>query len=164
MHLLAQEEYGLRCLLNVARHTGPGELTIPEIAVAEGLSPEYTAKLMRVLRQGGLVGSIRGASGGYHLARPADAITVWEAIQVLGGSLFPEDFCDTHPGRQHDCVHATDCSIRALWKVVDGAVGRILKGITLADLLPAESSTVVRFGALVGAGAGSGPATTSEGR
>lgn len=148
MHLLAQEEYGLRCLVKVARHGGPGELTIPEIAVSEGLSPEYTAKLMRVLRQGGLVNSTRGASGGYHLARPADRITAWEAIQVLGGSFFPEDFCDSHPGVQRDCVHTPDCSIRALWRVVDDAVGRILKGITLAELAGGENATVVRFDAL----------------
>lgn len=146
MHLMAQEEYGLRCLLKVARHSRPGELTIPEIAASEGLSPEYTAKLMRVLRQGGLVASTRGASGGYHLARPADRITVWEAIEALGGSFFPDDFCDSHPGQQRDCVHTTDCSIRALWKVVDGAVGQILKATTLADLLLGETSTVVRFG------------------
>ncbi len=52
MHLLAQEEYGLRCLLQVARHSGSHPLTISEIAQAEGLSPEYTAKLMRALRKG----------------------------------------------------------------------------------------------------------------
>jgi Rrf2 family protein len=152
MHLMAQEEYGLRCLLNVARHQGPRELTIPEIAAAEGLSPEYTAKLMRVLRQGGLVASTRGASGGYHLARPPERITAWEAIQVLGGSFFPENFCDSHPGLERDCVHTTDCSIRALWRVVDGAVGKILKGITIAELLAGESSTFVRFGSELAGG------------
>ena len=88
MHLLAQEEYGLRCLLQVARHHGSQPLTISEIAEAEGLSPEYTAKLMRALRKGGLVVSTRGAGGGYHLARPAAAITPWQVIQVLGGSFF----------------------------------------------------------------------------
>ena len=55
MQLLAQEEYGLRCLIQVARHAGPDPLTIPEIAEREGLSPEYAAKLMRALRQAELV-------------------------------------------------------------------------------------------------------------
>ena len=55
MQLLAQEEYGLRCLIQVARHPGPEPLTIPEIAEREGISPEYVAKLMRTLRQGDFV-------------------------------------------------------------------------------------------------------------
>ena len=75
MHLLAQEEYGLRCLVQLARHRDSTPLTIPEIAAAEGLSPEYTAKLMRALRQGGLVMSTRGAAGGYRLARRAEEVT-----------------------------------------------------------------------------------------
>ena len=88
MQLLATEEYGLRCLVQVAQHAGERPLTIPEIAGAEGLSSEYTAKIMRALREGGLVTSTRGAAGGYRLARPAREITPWDVIQALGGSLF----------------------------------------------------------------------------
>ncbi len=73
MNLSSQEEYGLRCLLQVAAHGAPEPLSIAQIAVAEGISPEYTAKLMRLLRKGGLVDSTRGAGGGYRLARqPAE--------------------------------------------------------------------------------------------
>ncbi|MBW1880776.1 MAG: Rrf2 family transcriptional regulator [Deltaproteobacteria bacterium] len=55
MRLSAQEEYGLRCLLQVTRSADPKPIQITEIARREGLSPEYTAKLLRVLRQGGLL-------------------------------------------------------------------------------------------------------------
>ena len=85
MQLLAQEEYGLRCLLQVVAHGGSRPLTIPEIAEAEGLSTEYTGKLMRALRQGELVQSTRGPGGGYRLVRPATETTPWDAIQALGG-------------------------------------------------------------------------------
>jgi Rrf2 family protein len=139
MQLLAQEEYGLRCLLQVARHESERPLTIPEIAQGEGLSAEYTGKLMRALRQGGLVQSTRGAGGGYRLARPAEDITPWDVIQSLGGSFFPESFCDHHPGQLRDCVHTTDCSIRALWRRVEGAVRDVLSRVTLADLAKTES-------------------------
>ncbi len=134
MHLLAQEEYGLRCLLQVARHPGPAPLTIPEIAEAEGLSPEYTAKLMRALRQGGLVTSTRGPGGGYRLVRTPEKITAWEVVSVLGGSFFPQNFCEDHPGVLRDCIHTTNCSVRALWRSVEGAVRDVLARITLADL------------------------------
>lgn len=142
MQLSAQEEYGLRCLLQVAKRDSSPDaepLRIPEIAAAEGLSPEYTAKLLRSLRQGGLVVSTRGATGGYKLSRPADAVSVWEVLQVLGGPLFSEAFCESHPGQLKDCVHSTDCSMRALWRFIGTGLKETLGNITLADMFKGES-------------------------
>ena len=143
MQLLATEEYGLRCLLQVARHEGDRPLAIPEISEAEGLSAEYTGKIMRALREGGLVTSTRGAAGGYRLARPAEQITPWDVIQSLGGSFFPETFCDTHPGQLRDCIHSSDCSIRSLWRRVEWAVQSVLGNVTLADLRRDEGTMAV---------------------
>jgi Rrf2 family protein len=134
MHILAQEEYGLRCLLQVAQHEGDDPLTIQAISAREGLSPEYTAKIMRTLRQAGLVHSTRGASGGYRLARAPEEITAWEVIRAIGGSFFPDEFCDTHPGQRRDCVHTTRCSIRGLWGALEDAVRGVLEKVTLEDL------------------------------
>ena len=69
MKLTSQEEYGLRCLLRIARQGEGGALTIPEISEAEGISSYYVAKLMRILRRGGFVTSARGQAGGYTLSR-----------------------------------------------------------------------------------------------
>ena len=134
MQLLATEEYGLRCLLQIARHPGDRPTTILEISEAEGLSAEYTGKIMRALREGGMVTSTRGAAGGYRLARRPNEITAWEVIQSLGGGFYDDTFCETHPGQLRDCIHSSDCSIRALWQRVEGAVRSVLEGITLADL------------------------------
>ena len=152
MQLLATEEYGLRCLLQVAAHQGARPLTIPEIARAEGLSAEYTGKIMRALREGQLVNSTRGAAGGYRLARKPEEITPWDVIQALGGSFFPDSFCDSHPGQLSDCVHSQACSIRALWRRVEGAVHGVLGGVTLADLLTHESVLAVWLNAPDGSG------------
>lgn len=140
MQLLSSEEYGLRCLVRVAAATDHRPVSISQIAEAEGLSPEYTAKLMRELRLGSLVESVRGAEGGYRLSRPADAINVWSALQVLGGEFFPESFCECHPGQRKQCVRASDCSIRALWRKLKAALQEALEGITLADLLRDETA------------------------
>ncbi len=142
MHILAIEEYGLRCLLQVAFHDPSRPMTAQEIARAEGLGPEYVARIMRALRAGGLVVSTRGAAGGYRLARPADQIGVWEAIETLGGEFFPEGFCDCHPGRRRECVHATDCSIRAVWRRVEDTLKATLNAISLEDLRRDETSMV----------------------
>ncbi len=141
MQLLAQEEYGLRCLIELCRQDG-AMLTIHEIAQAEGLSPDYAAKLLRELRRGGLVSSTRGAAGGYRLARPADQITAWDAVQVLGGAIFPESFCACHPGQQKLCVRGADCALRALWRSVDLAVRDVLERITLEDLRRKEPDMI----------------------
>ncbi len=142
MHILAIEEYGLRCLLQVAFHDPSQHMTAQAIARAEGLGPEYVAKIMRTLRMRGLVVSMRGAAGGYRLARPANEIGVWEAIEALGGEFFPEGFCDCHPGRRRECVHVTDCSVRALWRKVEATLQAALNGISLEDLRRNETSMV----------------------
>lgn len=139
MQLLAQEEYGLRCLLELARHDAEPR-TISQVAEAEGLSPDYAAKLLRELRRAGLVESTRGAAGGYRLARGAGAITAWDAIAALGGSLFPEDFCECHAGRLPRCVRRSDCALRAIWRAADGAVRGVLSAVTLADLVTGEAA------------------------
>jgi Rrf2 family protein len=144
MQLLAQEEYGLRCLLQLARG-GAGARTIQEIAEAEGLSPDYAAKLLRELRRGGLVESTRGAAGGYRLAREARAITAWDAIAVLGGALFPDGFCECHPGRAARCVRSQDCALRAIWRAADDAVRAVLSRVTLADLVGTETAMCARL-------------------
>ncbi len=145
MQILAIEEYGLRCLLQVAFHGAPRPITGSAIARTEGLSVEYVAKLMQKLRLGGLVTSTRGARGGYRLTRPANEISVWEAITVLGGEFFPEGFCDCHPGQRRDCVHVSDCSIRALWRRAEGTLRAALEEVSLADLRRDEASMATWF-------------------
>lgn len=139
MKLSAQEEYGLRCLLRVA---GAGEgqsVTIPAIGQAEALSIPYVAKLMRLLRRGKFVKSVRGQTGGYTLARRPDDIPVAEVLAFLGGRLFEPGFCDQFTGLKRTCTHSIDCSIRSLWRAVQAAVDGILAQITLNDLLQKES-------------------------
>jgi len=146
MQLLASEEYGLRCLLQVAGADAGRPVAISHIAEAEGLSPQYAAKLMRQLRMGGLVDSVRGAEGGYRLTRPANAVTVWEVLEVLGGPFYSEGFCGCHAGQRRDCVRSSDCSVRALWRTVQATLCETLSGITLQDLRRDESAMVTWLG------------------
>jgi len=137
MKLSSQEEYGLRCLLRIARQSD-GSLTIPEISQAEGISISYAAKLMRLLRRGGFVKSARGQAGGYALARPADQIVVGEALALLGGRLYEPGFCEEHTGLERLCTHSVDCSIRSLWRTVQLVLDQVLSKTTLKDLLHNE--------------------------
>jgi Rrf2 family protein len=138
MKLSSQEEYGLRCLLQVARHDPEGSVTIPEIARIEGLSIPHVAKLMRVLRRGGFVRSVRGQAGGYKLARTPDQINIGEVLAWLGGRLFEPSFCSMHAGMAKLCTHSIDCSIRSLWQSVQQVVDQVLGKVTLSNLLGGE--------------------------
>ena len=146
MRLTAQEEYGLRCLLQVAREQD-GSVTTPQLAEREGLTPAYVHKLMRLLRRGGLVKSVRGRNGGYQLARPADQIDLGSALLALGGSLYSTDFCRQHKGVARVCVRNGDCSIRAVWMAIDQAIQRALGKTRLSDLVRSEPEMAMWIGA-----------------
>jgi Rrf2 family protein len=138
MKLSSHEEYGLRCLLHVAHQGANGSATIPEISRHEGISIAYVGKLMRILRQGGFVKAARGKAGGYALALPPDRIHVGNALMILGGRLYEDDFCNRHSGTLTSCAHSTDCSLRFLWRAVQGAVDNVLLKTTIRDLLRSD--------------------------
>ena len=139
MKLTTQEEYGLRCLLQIAREPG-GFMTSSEIARREGLTAPYVAKLMHNLRKAGFVTSYRGQKGGFVLARAPQEINVGALLAAIGNRLFPEDFCVCHAGSMEVCVHGTDCAIRSLWLFLDAVIERNLGKIMLQDLLCSERS------------------------
>ena len=149
MKLSAQEEYGLRCLVRMGFSGYGGTLTIPEISRTEGLSEAYVAKLMRVLRRGGLVTSVRGQAGGYTLARQPQRINIGEALTVLGGRFFEGEFCNDHAGAAHVCTHSIDCSIRSLWRTVQSVVDQVLAKTTLQDMLCSEEQMTTWVNGLV---------------
>jgi Rrf2 family iron-sulfur cluster assembly transcriptional regulator len=139
MKVSAQEEYGLRCLLQMTRLDAQESLSIAEISRAEGLSVPNVGKLMRILRLGGLVRSVRGQAGGYVLARPAENITMDQVLQVLGGPLFGPRFCELHAGTERTCTHRGDCSVRPVWLKMQKLVGDVLARTSLKDLLRDEA-------------------------
>lgn len=138
MKFSAQEEYGLRCLLQIGKSDSPSGLTIPEISRLERLSQANVGKLLRILRMGGMIEAARGQSGGYRLARSADNIFINDVLDVLGGKLFDTSFCNDHSGVQTICTNSIDCSIRSLWKTIQSTVDNVLGKITLKDLIGNE--------------------------
>ena len=139
MKFSAQEEYGIRCLIQIGKaYKRNKALTIPEVSEAEGISQHNAAKLLRVLRLGGILESERGQTGGYTLTRGPEEITIGEVLSVLGGRLFDESFCQTHSGAFDICTNSVDCSIRSLWKIIQDSVDSVVNKLTLNDLLGSE--------------------------
>lgn len=147
-------EYGVRLMVELGRRAGPTEpadsvpVSLASVAEAETLPLSYLEHLVARLREAGLVGSVRGAHGGYRLAKPAAEITMLDVVEALEGPITPMDcFHSDREGRVL-CSHETDadgaCATKLLWTRVQGGVTRALAGTSLADLVefagpPAEA-------------------------
>ncbi len=139
MKISAQEEYGLRCLVQLARAEVDGEsLTLAQIAEREGLSVANAGKLMWIFNKAGLVQSQRGTKGGYSLARPAGEIRLNEVIRILDEDTV-DHFCKTHAGVLDVCIHTSDCGIRPVIVGLHEIVQNALSEITLAQLVGSEA-------------------------
>src|SRR4029450_4939299 len=140
MKISAQEEYGLRCLLQLARAETIGEsLTLAQLARLEGISTANARKLMWILSKAGLVQSTRGTKGGYLLARPASEIRLNQVIRVLEVAP-PESPCKSYAGVPDVCVHTGDCGIRPVIVELHQIVHNALADITLSQLLRHEAN------------------------
>ena len=138
MKISAQEEYGLRCLLQLARAERDQIVSVKEIAGKEGLSGAYVEKLLRVLARAGLVHSVRGVRGGYVLNRPASQVTLGEVVRSLGTIQTTDHICRQFTGNQDICVHFSDCGIRSVWAGLTGYIQSFLDQTTLESLLESE--------------------------
>jgi Rrf2 family protein len=145
MKITAQDEYGLRILVRIAKCKGNLGLSIPQLSELEGLSQPNVSKLTRTLRIEGLVNSTKGHVGGYVLNRAADTITVNDILKALSGRLFDQEFCVNHAGTMNVCNNSVDCSIRSLWTIVQSAIDNLLDKITLADLSNGEEEATETF-------------------
>ena len=153
MKISSQEEYGLRCLMQVAQAKAP--LTIRGVARKEGLSGAYVGKLLFKLRRSGLVKSLRGAKGGYILGGAPGQMTLARVMRALSeGPLSGKQICSHYTGLKKECVHMSGCcSLRSVWNVIYESAWGALERTTLKDLIEREEgelSTSLRAGVASG--------------
>jgi Rrf2 family protein len=149
MKITAQEEYGLRILIRIARCPDEEGMSIPQLSEAEGLGAHYVAKLTRQLRINGFLKSTPGQKGGYVLSRPAFEININKVLKTLGGALFDNEFCASHIGSLNLCTNSVDCSARSLWKIIQFTVDQLLDKMTLEDLCGKEKESVDKLHAML---------------
>jgi Rrf2 family protein len=139
MKISSQEEYGLRCLVQVARHGSSSPVPISEISAQEGLSVEYVGKLLMKLRKGGLVDSVRGKAGGYVMAMPPAEISLRLILDVLSEPMYDPKYCERFSGTEANCVHLDECTIRPIWSIVNRFLAEALSRVSLGDVLESET-------------------------
>jgi Rrf2 family protein len=139
MRITTWAEYGLIVSLHLARHGGVRPRAAREIAEREGLPPDYVEQILLKLRRAGLVKSIRGAKGGYFLARPPERLTVRDVIDAAESRTF-EVNCEVYPINAQRCRSTHGCPIRPLWHALQRHIDEFLEGVSLADLLGGEDA------------------------
>ncbi len=128
MKISTKGRYGLRLMTELARTEGEGPLSVKEIARRLSISDKYLEQIIMQFSKAGLVTSVRGAQGGYELARPAATITAGEVLRAAEGSLAPVECAEL------GCDHAEGCTTYGLWKRIKDAVDHVVDSTTIADL------------------------------
>ena len=144
MKISSQEEYGLRCLVQLAALSEDESLTLNQIAEREGVSVANAGKLMWLLNKAGFVSATRGTKGGYSLARPSSEIYLSEIIRVLDEDVLSKH-CESYTGVLQTCVHKGDCGIRPVIVGLHEIVENALSQITLAQLVGEEAAVNEMF-------------------
>ncbi len=132
-------EYGVRIMVDLARHYTEHPRSLTDISKAEGLPLAYLEQLVKLLREANpsLVVSTRGAHGGYRLKRSPESITMGEIIRVLEGPIAPM-ICATEGEMTQVCGFLDSCRTKYLWSKLRDVVAQTLDTMTLADLVSHE--------------------------
>ena len=129
-------EYGVRIMVDLARHYGERPRSLTDIAQAELLPLAYLEQLAKLLREADppLLTSTRGAHGGYRLSRPPTEMTMGEVLRVLEGPIAPM-ICATEGEMTEICGFLNSCKIQILWAKVRDAVAHTIDTMSLAELV-----------------------------
>jgi Rrf2 family cysteine metabolism transcriptional repressor len=134
VHFSTRGEYGVRMMVELARHHGAGPISLAEMADHENLPRPYLEQLVVSLREAGLVHSTRGAHGGDQLSRAPEDIRMGEVLRALEGPIAPMVCASEDPAHAGVCGRTGYCTVNHLWLTVQRAISGALDSITLADL------------------------------
>ena len=130
MKFTTKTEYGLVCMVYMARHADKKCLTIKEIAAHENYPAPYIEKILQALRQHKLVTSHHGNQGGYALAKKPSEITLKQIIDALEGGTF-EVFCAPATREDIVCTHFCLCGVKPVWRKTKQILDQFYDSVTL---------------------------------
>ena len=131
MKLSTKGRYGLRAMIDLALYSEQEPVSIQSIALRQNMS--YLEQLMASLKKAGLVTSIRGASGGYQLAKPSIGISVGDILRALEGDLRAVT-CNA-AGDEGGCENADLCVTRYVWQRINESITHAVDTMYLNQLV-----------------------------
>ena len=134
MKISTRARYGVRALLDLARNSDSGPVSLKDIAQRQNISMSYLEHLINPLVAGGIIRTVRGSKGGIVLTKPAFQIKLSEIIALLEGSTAPVDCVDS----PENCQRSDNCVTRGVWTELKEAIDGVLDYITLQELVERE--------------------------
>lgn len=129
MKISSKGRYALRTMADIATHGGEF-VPISEISMRQDISQKYLESIIALLVKGGLLESMRGASGGYKLKIPADKCTVKQILEITGDT--PNFVTCANEG---DCPKIDSCAAAGCWTTLTHMINDYLNSVTLNDLI-----------------------------
>ena len=131
MKLSTKGRYGLRALIDLAQYSAEAPVSITSISARQDLSERYLEQLMSMLKKAGLVRSVRGAGGGYVLAKDMAEISVGDVLRALEGSMTVVD-C---PENKEACANYDSCVTKYVWKRINDSINQTVDAMTLEEII-----------------------------
>ncbi|MDR0401239.1 MAG: Rrf2 family transcriptional regulator [Treponema sp.] len=134
MKISSRGRYGIRLLVDLAEHTGESHTALAAAAERKGISIRYLEQVAIILRRSGFIRSVKGASGGYVLARPAQDIILGDVLRVLEGDMLVVD--PPLPGSPENSFQR--CVRTAVFDRMNEGIARVIDKKSLAEIVCAE--------------------------
>lgn len=133
MRISTKGTYALEVIVDLAMHSSKDHLEqLKQIAKRRNLSEKYLERIVKAMKNAGLIQSTRGSMGGYCLARCPEKITVLEVLKSVEGELAPVE-CLT---KEKNCgISCDDCLTRRLWSEMWGEILDVADHVSVADLM-----------------------------
>ena len=142
MQVSSKGKYSVRAVLDIAQHSDGSPVPLAAISQREGISLLFLEQLFQQLRKGNIVKSVRGAHGGYVLARDATDITIGEIVRLIESPIYTNS-CFSKAESVDDCRISSSCVSGAIWKQLAEHVDSFLDSISVADLANRSKPEIV---------------------
>ena len=133
MKLSTKGRYGLRAMIDLARYSEEEPVSIGSVAARQDISERYLEQLVALLKKAGLVKIIRGATGGYVLAKKEEEISVGDILRALEGSLEPVKCAAFYS--EDGCTAADGCVTKYVWQKINDSINQTVNEIMLDELV-----------------------------
>lgn len=138
MKLSTKGRYGLQLMVDLGVYSKDRHVSLKSISERLGISESYLEQLIALLKRNKLVGSVRGAQGGYFLAKPPEEISIGDILRALEGSLAPtECTCENVIDYQCElnCGSSGRCVTKSVWERIRDGINQVVDGIALKELI-----------------------------
>ena len=139
MKISTKGRYAVRVMLDLAINNTGEYIKVKDIAARQEISEKYLEQIISVLNKAGYVRSVRGAQGGYKIARDPKEYTIGMILRLTEGSLNPVSCLDDDV---NECERCDTCETLAVWKYLATAINNVVDGVTIADLVERHQERV----------------------